>query len=175
MKELYLQKKFVDRLSKLVLLPQEVNGVLIYCPISEKDLVVYMNLLGGGSSDSNTTSNSNQLRLFDAFLKQNPNYGFLEFHTHTEGTIRQYGSYYAQNLSDGDIATLRDNYSGNDSYRHLLVTPHVLRLYKMEGKNVVSIGYKQIPDIEDLEEQVRQSVIELQRRMGIPRLELSIN
>ena len=170
MNELYLLRRFEKRLRKLTLLPAEINGCLIYLPINNKDFIVYSRILGSNSSDVNTEANPQRLYITQEFLKENPEYGFVEFHTHTKNTIKKYGEYHAKNLSANDIEAILKNYCSNDIYRHLLVTPQVLKLHKINGKSIIPISFSLIEDIElqqELEDSVNIKFIELENRLGI--------
>lgn len=176
MNRLYLQPKFTDRLKKLTVLPNELNGVLLYQEIDGKDIVLCSQILGYGT-DSSTTTNKYQIATINEFLRLNQRYGFVEFHTHTEQTVARYGEYYGCNLSSGDIKTIIGNYAGDEKYRHLLVTPSVFKLHAIERTNVVPIGYfllqKDVDD-GDLGNQINDAINAIQRRKGIAPLEIRI-
>ncbi|HLC58351.1 MAG TPA: hypothetical protein VJI68_00670 [Candidatus Nanoarchaeia archaeon] len=178
MKELYLPINFKKRLTNLTAAPKEVNGALIYLPLDGVDVVVASRILGGGTSDALTSADPRMLSLANKFFEQNHTYGFVEFHTHTEETVRRHGIHYAFNLSDGDIETITRNYAGSKTYRHFLVTPNVLKLHKMEGNNVVPISYmtpKTVDKDQGLEKRIKNKFDKLHAEMGIPIFDLRMN
>lgn len=149
MNELYIPQRFIGRLSRLTVLPTELNGVLICSSVGNVGLVLETQILGGGVSDENTTHDRTRLESINIFLTENPRYRFVEFHTHTERTVQQYGGQYARDLSEGDKTTILDNYGSDNSYRHLLVTPETLRLYKISHGRILPANYVTIQDTHD--------------------------
>ena len=137
----------VDRNKPLILMPveffdgligacnaqREIRGVLIVPKIPRRDgeLRVLSVLTTGYGSSGRTGVDDNKLKAINKLLAERNDVGIIEFHTHTTGTIRDYGQYFTDHFSsgeNGDFGTLSKNVNRYGSaYKHVLFTPtHIL-------------------------------------------------
>ena len=117
-----LPRNMERKLDKLTGLEQEVNGVLFYieqggyCPLETL-------FLTGVGTESHVQSQPERMEIVNEFLKGNPTYQFVKFHTHSKGTIEKFGEYYAQNFSQGDIEGMKRQLEHHRDFIAMLVTP----------------------------------------------------
>ena len=117
-----LPQELSDRLDKLVMAKEEINGCLFYrrkqdfCPLE------YLFATGIGT-EGHVQSAPERIHVVNEFLNINPEYNFVKFHTHSTGTIKEYGDYYAMNFSQGDLAEFKSQFKDNPEYIALLATP----------------------------------------------------
>lgn len=62
-------------------------------------------------------------QLLNEFLQGQNDYGYIDFHTHTNETIRRHGHYYNHNFSNTDIDDISQGLAGDVNYIHILFTP----------------------------------------------------
>lgn len=105
----------------------EVNGVLFFRREGIYGPVDYLMLTGEGDI-SNTSPDEQRLDVAQTFLDNFPEYGFVQFHTHSSGTISQFPS-VARSFSDGDRRSIEQILEKNPEYLHLLATPEVQIMY----------------------------------------------
>ncbi len=139
-RRLVVPKVIGKNLHGLTSLLEETKGALIYprgltyTPLKtlpEKDYVAYMYITGTGPPLC-VPGDIRRNMVVNTFLERNPDYRFVDFHTHSKGTIAKYGKYYLSNFSPGDEEAIRDSFKNNPDYRHLLVTP---ARFKLVGRN----------------------------------------
>jgi hypothetical protein len=117
-----------SKLNTLAQLVEEVNGVLLfrrvqdYCPIETL-------FVTGVGSEGHVESRPDRAKVVNEFFQRNPEYRFVKFHTHSQGTVRKYGSHYAQNFSKEDLAIFAAQLKEDPEYMHLLATPSTKLLY----------------------------------------------
>jgi len=59
----------------------------------------------------------------------NPDYNYVEFHTHSRGTIETFGQYYARSFSKGDLKVIEDKLKRSRDYVSMLVIPRRQKYY----------------------------------------------
>lgn len=80
------------------------------------------------------TSDDKVLSKVNRFFSQNHNYGYVDFHTHSTGTIEEFGEHYVYNFSDGDKRAIKRNGLDNPDYRHMLITPERVKLVRYDRR-----------------------------------------
>jgi len=134
--------EYYDKALSLVGERNESAGFMIYkygTDVSDLD-VCYMKYRTGDSPE--VTELLQREELSDFVNSRRDMYNFIDFHTHTFDTVREFGSYYNYNFSEQDRSTIQDNFRVNPEYIHLLFTPQkVLRAYKGElDINIVNLN-----------------------------------
>ena len=66
-------------------------------------------------------------------MSKNPTYKLIKFHTHSRGTISAHGNYFANNFSDGDISSIKEELDADRDFMALLVTPKIFLLYGIDS------------------------------------------
>ncbi len=127
-------------------LQEEVHGVLLYSPFQSLCPIDYM-LVTGIGTQSHVQALPRRLDLLNEFFRRNPSYRYAEFHTHSAGTIRDCGEYFARNFSGGDNQTIEQRFADDSSYIHVLFTPVTKLVASRDGSKVVVIdnlpGYEE--------------------------------
>ncbi len=103
-------------------LQEEVCGVLLYTQHQELCPVEYLFITGAGKVNQVSTLPT-RLAVLNEFYKLVPAMKYVEFHTHSAGTIRDCGEYYARNFSGQDQQMMLERFSDDPAYLHLLFTP----------------------------------------------------
>ena len=129
-----------EEMQKLAKLPRatynEVTGVSVY-HIATKAFPydsIGGSVITGMGGPGSVTQDDKILSEVNRFLGQNHNYGYVVFHTHSIGTIEEYGEYYAYNFSDTDESRIRKNGLDDADYREMLITPKRVRLIRYDRR-----------------------------------------
>jgi len=139
-----LPRTLETKLSNLATLQEEVNGVLLYrpstgtrtdniaqtpdgdlCPVEE----IYMTAVG---SAGHVIADPDELRVLNEFFQKNQDYRFIKFHTHSKGTLEQFGEQFATSFSSGDIEAYDEQIERDNRFIGMLVTPSDMLLYGRE-------------------------------------------
>ena len=122
---IYLPEKIEQELFQLTTLRQETSGVLLFQEDYSANRYIAAVYKTGTGNESSVEGDSKKVLNFLRFCKENPEYGWMEFHTHTEETIRIFGPHYAKHFSEGDLKTIEENKRkfGQNDYDELLITP----------------------------------------------------
>lgn len=128
-----LPEDLEKKLDEFTALPREVTGLLFYQPQNypprdQLCLIEGMFLTGVGT-DEHVSQDARRFKVASEFLRRNPAYEIVEFHTHTRDTIAQYGNHYARNFSGADMDLIRENLRDNPNYIAMLVTPEANLLH----------------------------------------------
>ncbi|MEK6921368.1 MAG: hypothetical protein AABX82_05770 [Nanoarchaeota archaeon] len=89
-RKVLLPKELETRLNGLTSLVEEVKGVLFYRPQEEYCPLEAIFMTGVGT-EGHVQANPGRLEVVNEFFGRNPDYHYVEFHTHCEGTIKKYG------------------------------------------------------------------------------------
>jgi|GEM_PF-1497454 len=109
---------------------EEVSGVFL-CRKDEGELVVLKMVFSGSGTEGNVSPAKSIVNAVNELLDNHARYRFIDFHTHSVGTVRNHGDYYANNWSDGDLQNFKDQGEG---YTAMLVTPEKV-LLKRNGRD----------------------------------------
>lgn len=133
--ELIILQEELEKLAKLPRVTEdEFQGTCLYHRAIDSFLYdsIGGSVITGRGSPGTVTSDKNVLRKVNGFLEQNPNYGYVEFHTHSIGTIRRFGDRYNFEFSPGDIDMIKESASDYPDYRHMLITPKKIKLVRYD-------------------------------------------
>lgn len=145
-RKVLLPRDIERRLDNLTGLVQEVEGILLYrrqgdyCPLEE----IYT--LGVGAA-GHVRPRPEKSEVADEFFRRNPDYRFVQFHTHSKVTIERSGQYYARHFSQGDIDSIKDNLRQDREFMALLVTPETKLISGIDNPQLLVVdnfrGYAQ--------------------------------
>ncbi len=144
-------------------LQEEVRGALLYVPVQQYCPVDAIVLTGTGTQ-SHVNPLPRRHDVLNEFFRLNPAYRYAEFHTHSAGTIRDCGEYFATNFSAGDIATIEAKLD-DPSYIHVLFTP--TRKLVASGDNSKVVVVDDLPGYEARSRAVTAAIEAIARRMGV--------
>ncbi len=158
-----LPREIEKRLNNFTALELELNGVIFYQPREELCPLETLFVMGVGTEER-VQSSPERLEVANEFLRINPQYHYVEFHTHSEGTIRRYGDYYATHFSPGDFATMRNKLRDDQRYIHLLATPRMKLIFGVDNPELVVLN--DFPGYRERSLRVNQAIDEIARRKG---------
>jgi len=127
-RKVVLARKFDHTLDDLAELTEEVNGILfyrkqeIYCPVEAI-------FITGKGTAGHVRSEQERINIVNDFFDRTPGYQFVKFHTHSKGTIRKFGDFYATHFSQGDIAGYDEQLKTNPDFIGMVATPTTKLLY----------------------------------------------
>jgi hypothetical protein len=130
-----------EGLSKLVLREEEVQGVLLFVPDGDNCPVECLVVTGIGN-EGFVKPLGGRSEILNKFLKTNPDYRVIEFHTHTVKTVADCGDYFAENFSQHDIESMTAQMNLVPDYIAMLVTP---KTYKLKSLDEVSLKVVDTP------------------------------
>ncbi|MBU2638845.1 MAG: hypothetical protein KJ955_07770 [Nanoarchaeota archaeon] len=133
-----LPRDIEKRLDNLALLSEEVDGVLFYRQRGEYCPIDSLFMLGIGS-EGHVRPQTDRVEVANEFFERNPDYRYVMFHTHTIGTIRKHGNYFARNFSQQDIDEFRRQIGFDANYIGMLVTPETKLLYGIDNPSLVTV------------------------------------
>lgn len=82
-----LPKEIDGRLDNLTLLIEEVIGVLLYRRLGDYCPIEALLITGAGGREGRSEPIPERVKTVNEFFKRNPDYQFVEVHTHSRGTI----------------------------------------------------------------------------------------
>jgi len=121
-RKIILPRELEGRLKGLTSLKEESNGILLYrkrgdlCPIE----AIYITGVG---SPGHVQADPEKMEVANQFFQNYPDYRLVKFHTHTKGTVAQYGERYATKFSEGDIEGVKEQLRQDPEFISMLVTP----------------------------------------------------
>ncbi len=133
-----LPSELEKKLTGLASLREEVDGILLYRP-RENLCPIEAIFMTGVGNEGHVQAQPSRVEIANEFLKRNPDYRFIKFHTHSRGTIQKHGAYYARNFSSRDIAVLQEQLKQDPAYIALLVTPATKVVYGRDSPNVETV------------------------------------
>lgn len=156
-----LPREIERRLNNFTALELEVNGVIFYQPREELCPLETLFVMGIGTEEQ-VRSSPERLQVANEFLRINPQYHYVEFHTHSEGTIGRYGDYYAGHFSNGDFATMKSKLRDDQRYIHLLATPRMKFIFGVDNPELVVLN--DFPGYRERSLEVNRAINEIARR-----------
>ena len=142
-------------------LQEEVHGVLLYSPVQTLCPIDYL-LVTGIGTQSHVQALPRRLDLLNEFFRRNPGYNFVKFHTHSQGTINEFGEYFTNNFSSGDIRSYEEQLKTNHDFIGMVVTPRTKLLYAPDNPTIrVVDGFPQ-----DANVRIHQELTDIARTMG---------
>ena len=130
-----LPRQFDATLEELASLEQESNGILLYKRQGNFLPVEYIFMTGIGTG-GHVQADQKRMDVANEFFKRNPAYNYVKFHTHSKGTGRQFGDYFATHFSAGDIETYREQLKENSDFIGMVVTPTTKLLYAPDNPTI---------------------------------------
>ena len=138
-RKVLLPKDMESRLDTLTGLVQEVDGILLYrrqgdyCPLEQ----IFMTGVG---TEGHVQAHPERMEVANEFFRRNPDYQFVKFHTHSKGTIRKFGDYYARHFSQGDIDGIKEQLRNNRDFIAMLVTPETKLLSGIDNPELMVLN-----------------------------------
>ena len=150
-------------MESLAQMDEEISGVLLYRQYGDFCAVEGIFLTGGGDAGS-VEPEKERVEVLNKFLRMNPEYRFVEFHTHSKGTLKAYGNRYARSFSFGDIRAIHSQLERDSQYMHLLVTPETQILYGADSPELAPES--PMPDNARKEQLVSEALTITANRLG---------
>ncbi|MBU0958740.1 MAG: hypothetical protein KKB31_02215 [Nanoarchaeota archaeon] len=123
-RKILLPKEMDEKLDNLAGLVEEVNGILLYKRMGDSCPVDGLFMTGVGNV-GHVQASPERIEIANKFFRRNPGYQFIKLHTHSKGTIRRFGNYYARHFSQGDIDGIKEQLKHDRDFIAMLVTPEV--------------------------------------------------
>lgn len=162
-RKVLMSKGMESKLESLAHLDEEISGVLLYRQYGDFCAVEGIFLTGGGDAGS-VEPEKERVEVLNEFLRMNPEYRFVEFHTHSKGTLKAYGDQYARSFSFGDIRAIQGQIERDSQYMHLLVTPETQILYGADSPVLASEA--PMPNNDRMEQLVSEALTITATRLG---------
>ena len=150
------------RLDSLSSLEQEIVGVLFYRQKEDFCPIEYLFIMGRGEEDF-VMDDKERLEVANQFLKENEEYHFIKFHTHSKKTIAKFGDYFAYNFSSGDKDTIKSNLKIDKRYMAMLITPKTI---KVEGIDSPELYFFNYPEYSELNQEVNYKLEKIARKLN---------
>ena len=142
--ELVILQEDMEKLKRLSTITEdEVTGVCLYHIAT--DLFPYDSIGGtvitGRGNPGGVITDEKIREDVNRFLELSTNYGYVDFHTHSVGTIRIDDTYAYDFSEDPDIISIKRKGLNDPDYRHLLITPRRTRLvrYNIRTDSIVDL------------------------------------
>lgn len=126
--EMYIPN-YVDReLREFTDQDVEVQGAFIYRKLNPKednsgDIFVSTHFITGYGTRDNVQAQPSRHNALEKFLRYNKEFDYTIFHTHSRGTIEEYGDLYLTRFSEGDMRGIREVMEKHSGWWEILVTP----------------------------------------------------
>ena len=100
----------------------------------------------GRGNPGHVQADPQRIAIANELFSKHPDYGLVKFHTHSIGTIKVFGEYYATNFSQEDINIYEEQIKHDSRFIGLVITPQTKLLY---GRNnpILKIIDQPIPKI----------------------------
>lgn len=123
--KVFLPEKFRDKLmSNADIYNEEIAGFFI-CRKVGRDYTALKMILTGIGDEQNVDPNSTKYDALRELLNKYQKYDYVDFHTHSRGTIDKYGDKFGQGWSERDRENIR---SKSDGYIGMLFTPETVKI-----------------------------------------------
>ncbi len=121
-RKVIISREINEKLDNFSQFEEEVNGVLLYKVRYPEICEVGSLFMTGVGTVGHVTSHPERVDIVNEFFRINPEYGYIKFHTHSIGTIQQFGDYYARHFSQKDIELMQKQIQSDDRFIAMLVT-----------------------------------------------------
>jgi len=164
-----LPKKMKDELVDLAMDENETSGYIFYKQPKNDNEDEYCKLeqyvITGEGTPGRVESLEEGRLMVEEFLKRNPNYDYIEFHTHSVGTLRDYGEDYGWEFSDIDRQNINEAVAEKSNYIQMLVTPKTTLI---SGKNGIKLAIvDNLPSYEKQRDAINKALDELAEDLGV--------
>lgn len=161
-----LPKSIEKKLDSLPYLSEaEVNGALLYRKHPNEICLIEAYSITGIGNNGHVETDPKRQKLIFSFLETDPSYRFIKFHTHSVGTVRTFGQYYAENFSDEDLNLYNERIRKDPEYVGMVITPKTKLLYGLGNPKLMIVttflGFK------ERNFSVNKSLDIIARRLGI--------
>ena len=160
-RQVLLAREFDRTLDDLADLNEEVNGALIYRPQGDYCPIEAIFMTGKGNV-GHVRAEQQRMDVVNEFFNRNPAYRFVKFHTHSKGTIRKFGDFYATNFSDGDIGSYEEQLRTNPEFIGMVATPRTKLLYAPDNPTLRVVGGSP----SETNQRIHRELKEIARTMG---------
>lgn len=106
-RKIFLPKSLESKLDSLTDENAEISGVLLYQEIGDACIIESF-FLTGGDDPGSVKPRQERIEIINEFFRLCPNYKYIEFHTHSKGTIQAYGDQFARSFSREDMGVIKD-------------------------------------------------------------------
>lgn len=159
-----LPKELDEKLQILTELEEETNGVLFYKREDLKCPVDHLYLTGLGTV-GHVQALPERIEVVNKFFEKNPDYHFIKFHTHSCGTIKTFGDYYAKKFSQGDRDGIKEQLRRDKEFIAMLVTPETRLLSGFDNPTLEIID--SFPEYEERNKYVKESIHQIAEEIRI--------
>lgn len=123
--KVFLPEKFRDSLvDNASRYKEEIAGFFI-CRKAGRDYTALKMVMTGVGDEQSVDPSSRKYDALNELLNKHKKYEYVDFHTHSRGTINKYGDGYGKDWSRGDI----DNFErASDGYIGMLFTPDTIKI-----------------------------------------------
>lgn len=163
-RKIILPRDIEERLRRLTNMKEETNGVLLYQRDGDECLVDYLYLTAVGSS-GRVQAMSDRIKVANEFFQKNSQYKHVKFHTHTRGTVKRFGRYFAQNFSSEDRKGIKEQLMHNEDFIAMLVTPEVLLVSGIDNPTVEVV--EGFPEYKERRRHVEAEITKIARELGV--------
>ena len=118
-----LPEELEYRLDELTTLKDEVNGVVFYRLQEERYCPIEKLCITGKGSPGHVSADPERVEIVNRFLDKHEEYRFIKFHTHSKGTIAQFGDYYATHFSQSDLDIYNEQLAMEPEFIGMVITP----------------------------------------------------
>lgn len=132
-RKVLLPREIDNRLNDLTHLVEEVDGILLYRRRVDDTSPVEDIFMTGVGTEGHVQSQPERMEVANEFFRQNPDYQFIKFHTHSRGTIARFGRYYAWHFSQEDLEGIQEQLQYDRAYMAMLVTPEAKLLHSIDN------------------------------------------
>lgn len=161
-RKIIIPEDILEQLKLLTEMENEINGIMLYRPTQihgETACVVESFFFTGSGTGASVSRDPQRLRVINQFLKENPEYKIIDFHTHP----RRLGDHWHRNFSGQDIETFRDHLQDDPHYIGMLITPTHNLLYAPDSPELRTCS----PLPKFMHEKVQRKINEASERIGI--------
>jgi len=158
-----LPRALDSKLDGFTELVEEVNGILLFRPRGETCPLESLFVTGVGSGDDSeghVQADLRRVEVANAFFREFPDYKFVKFHTHSRGTIRRYGNYYANHFSSGDIESYTEQLRENRDFIALLATPETRLLMGIDNPTLRHATFERQAECQRLVDEALERISE---------------
>ncbi len=134
-----LPTELENKLNNLTNLVEEVDGVLLYRRLGDYCPIEALFMTGVGNVE-HVRAQPERIKVANEFFRENPDYRFVKFHTHSKGTIDTFGVHYATNFSSGDIDVIKEMLRDDPEFIAMLVTPATKLLCGIDNPKLMVVN-----------------------------------
>ncbi len=161
LRSVIIPENILEKIRLLTKMENEINGIMLYKPTQIEGAtacVVESFFFVGAGTGGSVSRDPQRLRVINQFLKDNPQYRVIDFHTHP----RRLGSHWHQNFSGEDISLFREHLRDDPLYIGLLITPTHTLIWAPDNPEVRTCPA--LPEF--MHERIHRKINEAAERVG---------